>query len=254
MARRAHTAGMDGGGTTRELRATEIAYLAGGEWLAVRAGLIMLYRRGRLETDERGRINRTGPAPRDAEPLERALYNALLGWTGPKEITNRPRVREALAELRGALRGRRQVRPPWVRLCVPAALLAVPAWAVARLGAPPLVAMPVILAGVAAALWFVPRRTAAGVRRLQRLRAGERDLVEVVNAGPRAGANLSPERAGLAVALFGNAALLAVDPVLATRGGLIDGGRWTRESREQSTSYGQWTAEAMGHLGNETTN
>ncbi|MGI5239490.1 TIGR04222 domain-containing membrane protein [Dactylosporangium sp. CA-139066] len=227
---------MDGG-----LKATEVAYLAGGERAAVRAGLIMLYRRGRLETDERGRVNRTGADPRDGEPFERALYNGLLGWIGPRELATLPRVRAALADLRTGLRRDGELRWPWVRVCVPAALLALPAWAVARFGAPPLVAMPVVLAGVVAAMWFIPRRTLAGMRRLQWLRSE--------HAGLAAAADLDPRRAGLAVALFGNAALLAVAPVLAVRGGLLDGGRWSRESRQSAGSYGHWTSTAMHHFG-----
>ena len=218
----AHTAGMGG------LTVTEVAYLAGGERAAVRTGLIMLHRRGRLETDARGRVNRTGAAPRDAEPLERALYNGLLGWTGPRELAQKPRVREALAGLRTTLRRDGELRRPWARIGVPVALLVLPAWAPARFGAPPLVAMPVILAGVVAAMYFLPRRTPAGARRLRWLRSEHAGLEP---------ADPDPRRAGLAVALFGRASLLA------------GGGPWSRESRQQSDTYGIWTAEATHHFG-----
>jgi uncharacterized protein (TIGR04222 family) len=77
------------------LRPAEVAMLAGSAWRALQVGYAMLWRRGRLEHDGRGRINRTGPAPRSAEPLERELFNAMLGWQGPRQAAQRPRV-EAL--------------------------------------------------------------------------------------------------------------------------------------------------------------
>jgi uncharacterized protein (TIGR04222 family) len=235
-----------------ELLVTEIALLAGGAWAAARTGLAMLSARRRLETGRPGRINRTGSAPRNGEPLEKVLFGALLGWSGAREVAAKPRVRDVLRELRHQLERRRLVRRPWVRVLVPLTLVTVPGVAVARLVAlqvvPPGPGAVAVLAGVLAAGWFLPRRTVAGARLLRRLRAehpGVTAAAETSRAGlpPR-----SPKAVGLAVALFGDAALLSIMPAVAHRAGLLDGGRWTRQIRHGGDQHGPWTGAAMSEI------
>jgi hypothetical protein len=48
-----------------DLLVTEIACLVGGRWATLRAGLVMLHKRGLLNSNRRGRIERVGSSPRD---------------------------------------------------------------------------------------------------------------------------------------------------------------------------------------------
>ncbi|MFC0534132.1 hypothetical protein [Phytohabitans kaempferiae] len=53
------------------------------------------------------------------------------------------------------------------------------------------------------------------------------------------------------MALYGDAALVAMMPVVARAGGLIDGGRWTRYIRHKDGDYGAWTGAAMSEIDRE---
>jgi uncharacterized protein (TIGR04222 family) len=202
------------------LTATGIGHLHGGRWGAVRTGLAMLHAREAVVAGREGMVERAGPRPPDAEPLEHALFAALYGDMGPRELAERPRVREAIDDLRRDLVRRGLVRPQWRRVLVPLALAVLPPFVLARLidviGAPIGLAASVVLVG--AACWFLPRRTVAGARALRQLRA-----LHPEPAGP--GGTLA--KLGPAVALYGADALLATMPVFARDSGLLDGGRWS---------------------------
>lgn len=210
-------------GNDEELGGTEIGCLRGGSWAAVTTGLVMLHARGVLVSGA-GRISRTGSVRPDVEPLERALYAALYGSMGPRELASQQRVHRALGEVRRRLVERGLVRAPWRRVLIPVVLVTLPPVLLAQLVA--LRAIGVIV-GLAAALvfvgiagWFLPRRTLAGARALRALRARHGDIV----SRPA----LQPAEVGVAVALFGTPALLATMPKFARDGGLLDGGRWSR--------------------------
>ncbi|WP_238008567.1 TIGR04222 domain-containing membrane protein [Dactylosporangium sp. AC04546] len=211
------------------LRPAEVAVLAGNAWRALQVGYVMLWRRGRLIHDEQGRINRTGAAPRSVEPLERELFNAMLGWQGPQQAAERPRVEAALRQIRHGLVARRLMRSPYRRVGMPAVLVVVPGVAAARLTAmgalDPSAGIAVVLAGVIAAGWFFPRRTPRGSRMLQALRAQHRTVREAVDAGDGTATTMTPEALGMAVALSGDAALHVLLPADARGAGLLDGGR-----------------------------
>jgi uncharacterized protein (TIGR04222 family) len=230
------------GGEHDRLLVTEVAGLAGGSWAATRTGLAMLHARGLLDTDQHGRVQRVGSSPRTGEPLEKALFAGLLGAMGARELAEKPRVRVALRAVRVRLEECGLVRRGWVRLLVPLALLAVPGIVCARLVAAeaidPTTGVFVALAGVVAAGWFLPRRTLAGALRLRRLRAEHADVAVAT----------TPELVGMAVALFGNAALLALMPQAARGCGLLDGGRWAGELGHTVDRPGAWTRTAMSEL------
>lgn len=234
---------------------TEIAYLANGRWAATRVGLAMLHARGLLDTSRRGRVQRVGSSPRAGEPLEKALFAGLLGWSGAREVGEKPRVRAAHRQLRRGLERRGLVRRWWVRSLVPLVLAVLPGVVVARLVSLETVAPQAGMLGVAAcaaaAVWFLPRRTVAGARALQRLRADHADLVTELESGQARPGMWAPERVGVAVALYGDAALMVIMPVVARDAGLVDGGRWTRFIRHNSDEHGHWTAAAMSEIDRE---
>lgn len=223
-----------------DTRATDLGYLSGGAWNAVRTGLVMLHSRGLVVVDRPGGLRRTGALPAGVEPLERALFGALYGSMAPREVASQHRVRRALAEQREGLVGLGLFRPTWRRLLLPAMLVVLAPVVVARLVAGDLLGaeagLVAALAFIATAGWFLPRQTGSGARLLRATRR-------------RHPAGTEPD-AGLAVALYGADALLATVPRFAREGGLLDGGRWSRflgDSRLEGSStatigYGAGTA------------
>jgi uncharacterized protein (TIGR04222 family) len=93
------------------LTAIGIGHLCGGGWGTVRTGLAMLYARGSVVAGRAGAVRRAGSVPRDAEPLERALFASLYGDMSPREVASTPRVREAVGDVRRDLIRRGLVRP-----------------------------------------------------------------------------------------------------------------------------------------------
>ncbi|MCP3785105.1 TIGR04222 domain-containing membrane protein [Micromonospora sp. A3M-1-15] len=217
------------------LAATEIGWLQGGNWGAVIAGLAMLHTRGVLATGV-GRIRRTGSLPQDAEPLERALYAALYGSVGPRELARQKRVQRALRDVRQSLVERGLVRASSRRVLMPVLLVALPPALLPKLVAAGMVGVTeglvavVVIVGIA--VWLMPRRTVPGARALATARVRHRGLVER--------SQLEPVEVGLAVALFGTPALQALMPKFAWDAGLLDGGRSTHhiDSRLESSPWG----------------
>jgi uncharacterized protein (TIGR04222 family) len=212
---------------TSELTPIEAGWLRGGDWAATQTALAMLYRRGALQAGRVGTVERVASPLAGADPLERALYAVLYGAVGPRELMNKPRSRSALSELRRKVAAAGLVRPRWRRVATPAMSVTLPSVLLARLvalGTVPAwagVLVVVTLSCVGGA--FVFRRTIIGARTLRQLRVRHADL-------SRAGENqsaLTPQDVGMAVALFGDAALLAILPKAAHDAGLLDGGRWS---------------------------
>ncbi|MEQ4301671.1 TIGR04222 domain-containing membrane protein [Plantactinospora sp. B6F1] len=212
-----------------DLSTTDLGYLNGGSWGAVRAALVMLHGRGSVSAARPGALSRTGSMPAYAEPLERALFAALYGSMSPCEVASQRRVRQALAEQREGLIGLGLLRPAWRRLLVPATLVLVLPLVVARLVTADLLGVGagllVVLALVGMAGWFLPRLTLSGGRTLRDARREHPLPVgpDGVAAGRHGG--LDP---GLAVALYGTAGLPPEMRQFARDVGLLDGGTWSR--------------------------
>ncbi|GAB3964459.1 hypothetical protein GCM10027615_07180 [Plantactinospora veratri] len=228
----------------RDLSTTDLGYLNGGAWGAVRAGLVTLHGRGGVTAARPGRLSRTGGLPAYAEPLERALFAALYGTMSPREVAGRRRVRQALAEQREGLIGLGLLRPAWRRLLLPATLLLVLPMLVARLVAADLlgvgVGLLVVLAFVGMAGWFLPRRTLSGERTLRDARR-RHPLPVGPDSGP---AGLDP---GLAVALYGSAGVLPAVREFVRDSGLLDGGTWSRFLGHPTLDGSMPAGGATGH-------
>lgn len=198
-------------------------------------GLAMLHARGVLAPGI-GRVRRTGSLPRNVEPLERALYAALHGSIGPRELASRKQVQRALSDVRHSLVECGLVRPTSRRVLTPALLVALPPLFLARLVALQVLgareSLVAVLLFMGAAVWFLPRRTVAGTRTLSSAR-------ERFN-GPTERSQLGPDEAGLAVGLFGTTALQTLMPRFAWDAGLLDGGRPSNhlDNRLDSSTWG----------------
>ncbi|AVT31354.1 MULTISPECIES: TIGR04222 domain-containing membrane protein [unclassified Plantactinospora] len=232
----------------RDLSTTDLGYLNGGAWGAVRAGLVTLHGRGGVTAARPGGLSRTGGLPAYAEPLERALFGALYGTMSPREVASRRRVRQALAEQREGLIGLGLLRPAWRRLLLPATLVLVLPLLVARLVAADLlgvgVGLLVVLAFVGMAGWFLPRRTLSGERTLRDAR--RRHPLPTGPDGVPADhpAGLDP---GLAVALYGTAGVLPAVRQFVRDSGLLDGGTWSRLLGDSTLDGSMPAGGATGH-------
>lgn len=223
VARVRHTAGMG----TGEITPTEVGWLRGGDWAATQTALAMLYRRGAVRPGPVGTVERVTSRLAGADPLERTLYGVLYGAVGPRELMNKPRVRSALSDLHRKAVAAGLVRPRWRRVAVPAVSVTLPAvvlaWLVALDAVPAWAAPLVVLALSPVGSAFAFRRTIVGARTLRALRA---QYASGRQAGDRQSA-LTPQDVGMAVALFGDAALLRILSTTACDTGLLGGGRWS---------------------------
>ena len=210
---------------------TAIAYLRGGPWAATQTALATMASRGQLVTGPPGRIQRTGPNPPLGHTLERALYSDLYAKVGAREASIQPSVSRALQDIRTGLERDGFLRPKWRRVVLPVVLLGmsplVVGWLANRVGLTGPAPVLVLLAFVTLAGWFIPRRTAAGARALRAARRRYAHLAKIVDSGTGSGSGYPPEMVGIAVALFGNAALHTLLPRIAADAGLLDGGKWT---------------------------
>lgn len=212
---------------TGDLTPTQIGWLRGGAWAATQTALAMLYQRGAVRVARVGTVERVVSSLADADPLERALYGVMYGAVGPRELMNKPRARSALSQCRRTVAAAGLVRPRWRRVLGPTVSIAVPAMLLGRVVAfrtvPAWAAALVVVTLPCVGIMLAFRRTIVGARTLRALRVRYANLSR---AGAKRSA-LTPEDVGLAVALFGNAALLAILPDVARDSGLLDGGRWS---------------------------
>jgi uncharacterized protein (TIGR04222 family) len=158
------------------------------------AGLAMLHTRGVLAAGV-DRSRRTGPLPRDAEPLERALYAALYGSVGPREFASQKRVQRALRDVRHGLIERGLVRTTSRRVLMPVLLVTPLPAVLPRLVAAEVVGVTeglmAVVALVGIAVWMRRRRGAGVGCRPASIRRPHRQ------------APVGPAEVGFAVALFG---------------------------------------------------
>ncbi|MGH3714661.1 MAG: TIGR04222 domain-containing membrane protein [Micromonosporaceae bacterium] len=221
--------------TPRTLRPTSVAYLAGGEEYAIVVSLVMLRCTGSVAGNESGELVSSGDAPAGASRLELAAHRAVReGATTRDQVWRHSAVFAELAGIRRRLRKRGLLLSQAARRRARLAslwLLPVICLGTARAVAGILNGRPIgflvalILATLAVGLYLVRTPadvTPAGRRVLDDLRA---DNFRLSPKWSPALATYGPRATGLAVALFGGAALMHADrDVAEASGGALSGG------------------------------
>lgn len=154
-----------------EPTATELGYLRRGTRGAVLTALGGLLTEGVIMVRSRGGVRRTDkPLRRCRDPFQRAVYDALHGPAGARDLATRPAVRRARADLAERLADGGLVPGRLRRTVGVATLIAVPAVAIAGARS----ALDAAVTGAAllitVSLWLLSRRTIAGHRLLRRMR------------------------------------------------------------------------------------
>ncbi|MGW1881512.1 TIGR04222 domain-containing membrane protein [Streptomyces sp. NPDC001970] len=227
-----------------DLTPQAVALLRGGRPAALTVALVALHQRGAVAAGRRGTVQQTGPARGVRDPLQLAAHRALLWPAGPRVLASRPPVRHALDAVRdevwveGLVRSNGRWRTARVLLAaVPLTVAA--GLLMTRLGAPDTpreLVVPVLVVLPAAALWCVPRRTRAGRQLLASLRED--------HPLPTSRHGCPPGQVRLAVALYGEPALMLFVPHFARDGGLLGrGGPGHGSSRDYAARAldGDWS-------------
>ncbi|MEO3923197.1 TIGR04222 domain-containing membrane protein [Micromonosporaceae bacterium B7E4] len=206
------------------LHPVQLAWLSGGDRLAVHATLGGLRAAGAVGTTPQHRLAQTGPLPIRATLLDAAVHRAAAQGVRGRTLDNEPRVRAALADLRADLARSGLAPSPSARPAArigPVLLLGLVAVGLARLVAGLAGGQPVGYLGLSllalaptsvVLLCAVPRRTRAANALLRDLRGQHQHLA------PRhspAYATYGAAGAALGIALFGTAALVEFDPAFA---------------------------------------
>ncbi|GIJ77508.1 TIGR04222 domain-containing protein [Micromonospora phaseoli] len=207
-----------------QLGPQQVAYLNGGEDLAVWSSLSSLRSQGAIGVQTTGALTAEGPLPAGVTPLDRAVHHAASQHHSARQLRQTEWVARALTELRegldrhGLLVG--SDRRAALRLG-PLLLAALLALGVARIAAGLANGRPVwylvfILCGLAAVttvlfVW-VPRRTRAADLAIRRLRQRNHHLAPASNP---AHAVYGSAGLAMAVALYGTATIWALDPTFA---------------------------------------
>ncbi|MFC7548626.1 TIGR04222 domain-containing membrane protein [Plantactinospora sp. GCM10030261] len=225
-----------------QLHPQQTAYLNGGPRLAVYTTLGALRGTGSIDVRDK-RLAVTGPLPTGATPLDRAVHNAAANGVRARDLQADTWVVGALTDVRRDLERRGLVVDPDRRKAVSRfrmLLILVFALGVVRLFAGldndrPVGYLALSLLGVLLAALLtgrVPDRTRTGRATLRRLRDQHRHLSP--SQSPAYG-TYGATGAALGIALFGAAALYAMDPVFAGEaevlrsagnGGGDSGGNW----------------------------
>ncbi|AVT32136.1 TIGR04222 domain-containing membrane protein [Plantactinospora sp. BC1] len=230
------------------LHPVQLAWLAGGDRLAVHATLGALRAAGAIGTAPQHRLTQTGPLPVPATPLDAAVHRAAAHGVPGRALDSDPQVLAALAALRADLTRSGLALPSSARPVArigPVLLLGLVAVGLARLVAGLVGGQPVGYLGLSllvlaptsvVLLCVVPRRTRAADALLRDLRRQHRHLE------PRhspAYATYGAAGAALGVALFGTAALVEFDPAFAMEAEV-------QRAMSGSAAGGGWTAANTG--------
>ncbi|MER7331541.1 MULTISPECIES: TIGR04222 domain-containing membrane protein [unclassified Micromonospora] len=210
-------------GDVGQLGPQQIAYLNGGEQLAIWAALGGLRGSGEIGVRPDRRLTTNGPLPAGTTPLDQAIHLAARRHATTRELRRDDWVRRALDQLRAGLeqrglaltQARRTALRQWAFLLI--LLLAVGIFRIFAglsndrpVGWLVLSQIPLIVAAVL--LHRVPWRTRAATRALRGLRQQHTYLAP---ASAPAYATYGAAGAAMGVALFGTASLWAMDPSFA---------------------------------------
>jgi uncharacterized protein (TIGR04222 family) len=204
-------------GSLGDLGYDGFAYLRGGPRAAINSTLAVMHTNGLVDAWRTGMVmSREELSPILQTAMEHAVWSSLYEGTRPRTLATRPHTRRALNSSRAELIRTGALRPRWL-------------WAIQRLLGLALVALSVadvidgwgwagaaVAAGAGVAVWFTPRQTIAGRRALV---AARHRYPMPISEGQ---VQLPAETVGMAVALYGDTALLAIMGRFATQGGLLD--------------------------------
>ena len=215
-----------GGGAAepdRERHPHDLAYLNGGDTLAVYSALSAMHLRGTI-TSERGVVRAVGRLDDRVDGLERAIHQSTASGARLQRLTNYYAVCGELAAIRKRLvaaglllsdeqRSRIRRVGLWMVTVAVLGLLRVLAGVAEVRPVGFLTAMLLVVTAIAVVLLVAaPRRTKQGDRTLARLRDEQHDL----SPGMRPDWTVyGPEGAALSVGIFGTGAMWASDPAFA---------------------------------------
>ncbi|WP_432898686.1 TIGR04222 domain-containing membrane protein [Micromonospora matsumotoense] len=222
--RRRTTAGPDSVGVD-QLGPQQVAYLNGGDQLAIWAALGGLRGAGAIDVRPDRQLIATGPTPAGVTPLDHAIRHAARQPVAARKLQRDSGVARSLEQLRQGLEQRGLlIDADGVRALRRGRnlLLVLLALGVVRLIAGLINGRPVgwlllALAGLGVALALLartPRRTRTANGALRRLRGSSRHLAP--DSAP-AYSTYGPAGAAMGVALFGTASLYALDPGFAAQ-------------------------------------
>ncbi|GAA4683750.1 TIGR04222 domain-containing membrane protein [Phytohabitans rumicis] len=202
----------------------QVAYLNGGEKLALYSSLAGLRAAGAIDVAKGGALSPAGPMPAGVTPLDQAVYNAAGKRIRARDLAHEPWVESALTELREGLRSDGLVPTAATRRAarvVPLLMLALLGLGIVRVMAglandKPVGFLILLLIGwalIAVTTFFrVPRHTMAARTALNDMRRRHEYLSP--SSAP-AYATYGAASVALGVGLFGAASLWALDPAFA---------------------------------------
>ncbi|WP_433529029.1 TIGR04222 domain-containing membrane protein [Micromonospora sp. CA-263727] len=232
--------------TADQIGPQQVAYLNGGEDLAVWSSVSSLRSQGAIGVKSTGELTADGPLPSGATPLDRAVHYAAGQHHTARQLRQTEWVARALTELRDGLARHGLLVSPERRAALRlgslflATLLAL---GVARIAAGLANGRPVWylvfivcgLAVVTAVLFLrVPRRTRSADVAIRSLRQRSRHLAPASNP---AYAVYGASGLAMAVALYGTASLWAMDPTFAQQAEI---------QRQAMTAGGTGTTSSCG--------
>ncbi|GLI01857.1 TIGR04222 domain-containing membrane protein [Phytohabitans aurantiacus] len=206
-----------------DLTAEQVAYLQGGDKLAMWAAVGRLRSVESITVTARGKLATTGTPPPSPTPLEWAVHQAASQGARPRELPVQPEVASALHRLRDELERTGLALPEEARTrarVVPVVMLGLLALGVVRLFAGLandrpvllLVAVLAVLTPVTLVLLRVPRTGKAAAAALEHLRVRHKHLAPI---NQPAYATYGAAALAMGVALYGTATLWHADPAFA---------------------------------------
>ena len=207
-----------------DLGAQQVAFLSGGDQLAIYSSLGGLRQAGLIGSGPGHTVLQTGPLPAGVTPLDAAIHNAAGRQIRGRDLIGDQWVRSALDQLRDGLERRGLVVSTatmrtariWVWVIGAVVLIGVLRLVAGTMNDKPVgFLFPLVFAAVALLIWTTRRKRVATTGAVQGLR-GLRDRHD--HLSPRnspAYATYGAAGAAMGVALFGAASLYDMDPAFA---------------------------------------